>query len=288
MSDEHMSDKDMDAVLREWTQDAPAGQPDRSRVVGDVVRQLGSTRRRRRRWWLQRLFSRKPDEPAAVDKAQYQPSPIPASNGHTPTVIGRTTSMLSPVKAITAGALVFAIGGAFLIAQPFDRQGGGVPGAESGVAAAPAWVTATVSFTANCDFGDTAIEDGVTQERGMNCQGQQWMSDDPRLDGTANVAHNADSFDVDGQGYSLVTSVVEVSNDTGGWQCTNADRVVSPADTLFQTSRLDGDRLSRIDYGDNDGLSAIHVIDFTTAPKTVEGLIFPGEMPPMPDFPTAE
>ncbi|MEA2026800.1 MAG: hypothetical protein U9O18_08910, partial [Chloroflexota bacterium] len=39
--------------------------------------------------------------------------------------------MLSPVKAITAGAIIFALGGAFLIAQPFDREGGGVPGAES-------------------------------------------------------------------------------------------------------------------------------------------------------------
>ena len=75
MSDEHMSDKVMEAVLREWTQDAPAGQPDRIRVVGNVVRQLGSTRRRRRRWWLQRLFNRKPDEPAAIDTTDDQPNP---------------------------------------------------------------------------------------------------------------------------------------------------------------------------------------------------------------------
>ena len=38
--------------------------------------------------------------------------------------------MLSPVKAITAGALVFALSGAFLIAQPFDQQAS-VPGAQS-------------------------------------------------------------------------------------------------------------------------------------------------------------
>ena len=37
--------------------------------------------------------------------------------------------MFSPVKAITAGALVFALGGVLLIAQPFDQQGGSVPGA---------------------------------------------------------------------------------------------------------------------------------------------------------------
>jgi hypothetical protein len=36
--------------------------------------------------------------------------------------------MLSPVKAITAGALVFAIGGVMLVAQPFEQQVG-LPGA---------------------------------------------------------------------------------------------------------------------------------------------------------------
>lgn len=286
MSDEHMSDKDMEAVLDEWTQDAPPGQLDRSRVVGDVVSQLGSTRRRRRRWWLQRLLSRKkPDESAATEKTPSEPSPIPAASGHTPTVLGRTSSMLSPVKAITAGALIFAVGGAFLIAQPLQQQGS-VPGAEA-EAVAPAWVTANVQF-GDCDFGETTIEDGVTQERGMNCWGQRWTSDDPRLDGEGRVAHNADSFDVDGQGYSLVTSIVEVSNDEGGWQCTNADRVVSPADVLFQTSRLDGDRLSCVGYGDNQGLSAILTAKWVGFPMTVEGLIFSGEMPPMPEFASSE
>ena len=52
-----------------------------------------------------------------------------------------------------------------------------------------------MSFTASGDFGDAATEDGLTQERGMNCRGQIWRSDDPRLDGTANAA-NVDSFDV--------------------------------------------------------------------------------------------
>ena len=41
---------------------------------------------------------------------------------------GRTQTMFSPTKAITAGALVFAIGGVMLIAQPLQQQGS-VPGA---------------------------------------------------------------------------------------------------------------------------------------------------------------
>ena len=282
-----MNDDRLLLEMRRWLHEERVALPDAEEAGQQIASQLPTIRQRRRRWWRLPFLARTPKPPAATDTTEYQPGPIPASNGHAPTVIGRTSSMLSPVKAITAGAFVFAIGSAFLIAQPFQQQGS-VPGAESGVAAAPAWVTATVLFSPNCDFGDTATEDGVTQERGMNCQGQTWTSDDPRLDGRANLAHNADSFDVDGQGYSLVTSAVEVITDGGGWQCTNADRVVSPADTLFQTSRLDGDRLSCVGYGDNDGLSAILVIDFISAPKTVEGLIFPGEMPPMPEFPSSE
>ena len=38
--------------------------------------------------------------------------------------------MISPLKAITAGVFIFAIGGAVLLAEPFDQQGS-VPGAPS-------------------------------------------------------------------------------------------------------------------------------------------------------------
>jgi len=288
MSTEHRESD----LIRSWLDESYEAERDPHEYLDHLLDEVPDTPQQRHRRWPFPLFRRQAHTPTATptttDTTEYQPSPIPASNGHTPTVIGRTQSMLSPVKAITAGAIVFAIGGAFLIAQPFDQQGSGVPGAESGVAAAPAWVTATVQFSQNCDFGDTATEDGVTQERGMNCQGQTWTSDDPRLDGTSNAASNADSFDVDGQGYSLVTSAIEVFTDEGGWQCTNADRVVSPADTLHQTSRFDGDRFSCVGTGGYEGLSAILVAEWPGFNNTVEGLIFSGEMPPMPEFPSSE
>lgn len=227
--------------LRAFYREEPVVRPNRARVTRAVLDEIHARPQDGRSGWrlpaLRRGEATAPSA-TATDTHAYLPHPIQATNGKRATVIGRTQSMLSPVKAVTAGAIVFAIGGAFLIAQPFDQQGSGVPGAASGVAAAPAWVTATVQFSQNCDFGDTATEDGVTQERGMNCQGQTWTSDDPRLHGTSNAASNAVSFEVDGQGYSLVTSTIEVITDDGGWQCTNADRVVSPADTLFQTSRF--------------------------------------------------
>ena len=58
--------------------------------------------------------------------------------------------MFSPVKAITAGALVFALGGMFLIAQPFGQQGATVPGAATDEVAPNTEFTAEWGFTSGC------------------------------------------------------------------------------------------------------------------------------------------
>ena len=80
--------------------------------------------------------------------------------------------MFSPVKAITAGALVFAIGGAFLIAQPFGQQGDSAPGAQStflpGV---------EVTVTPTCDV--------------PRCT---WTASDPRLTGTVTIRNGTSTF----------------------------------------------------------------------------------------------
>ncbi len=111
------------------------------------------------------LFDRKAHELTATGMTDYQPSPIPATNGHAPTVIGRTQTMFSPVKAITVGALVFAIGGTFLIAQPFGQQGDSVPGAQS--AFLPG---VEVTVTQTCDFPVCT-----------------WTASDPRLTGASTI-----------------------------------------------------------------------------------------------------
>jgi hypothetical protein len=72
--------------------------------------------------------------------------------------------MFSPVKAITAGALVFALGGAFLIAQPFDQQGS-VPGA-----ATDAEPAQTVEVTGQVTFSHPTHP-------------EVWTTNDPRLTG---------------------------------------------------------------------------------------------------------
>jgi hypothetical protein len=53
----------------------------------------------------------------------------PSARGPYGRVTGRTQVMFSPLKVTITAALVVALGGVFLIAQPFDRQEGSVPGA---------------------------------------------------------------------------------------------------------------------------------------------------------------
>ncbi len=109
--------------VRSWLKDEDVVPPDAEQAGRLVAAELPETRQLRRTRWSLPTLTRKNSSPTIDQTTAYQPSPIPATNGHTPTVIGRTQSMLSPVKAITAGALVFAIGGALLIAQPFEQQG---------------------------------------------------------------------------------------------------------------------------------------------------------------------
>ena len=134
-----MTNKQLSPVVRAWLQRTDVGPEDVHRSTGLVSARVEQTRQRGR-WWPLPPIRHDHQPPTTDQTSNAQPSPIPASNGHTPTVIGRTQSMLSPVKAITAGALVFAIGGALLIAQPFDQHGS-VPGAAT---ADPAMMTEEV------------------------------------------------------------------------------------------------------------------------------------------------
>ena len=123
------------------------------------------------------------------------PTSIPAANGQTPTITGRTTSMLSPAKAITAGALVLAVSGAFLVAQPF-QQPSAVPGAED-EATEP--IPPTIVSGGMVDWGEgsyedetEAMEDGVLRRRGLHFEGARFEMDDPRLTGDVSYENVSD------------------------------------------------------------------------------------------------
>lgn len=112
--------------------------------------------------------------------------------------------MFSPAKSITAGVLVFALGGVLLIAQPFDQRGVVAPGAETDAEpAAPVEVSGQhIGYDPN-DDQDYAI--------------QMWSMSDPRLDGTFKwFAHGGMDPDIGPIGFEVWAYVIE--NDEGTWR----------------------------------------------------------------------
>jgi hypothetical protein len=260
------------------------------------------TRQLRRWWWLPPFVHRMPDSPSrphAVDHTtDYQPSPIPASNGHTPTAIGRTQSMLSPVKAITAGAIVFAIGGAFLVTQPIGQQAGNVPAAESeGAISAPVEFTAHVSQATDCFSRDSeAVVDGVEQIRGTRCRTAVEDSTDPRFSGTWLFVHSEDGYGMGpevrtatGEGAPTVWTVeYRVENDDGAWQSGPVSGIEFAEREMMVAPVFTGE-------GAYEGLTAIvemsdRETDIQTGSSdaTLRGAIFGGSPPPPSGFPANE
>jgi len=126
-----MSDEKLAPVLRSWLKTREVAPPDATQSVAHVMARVPRTRQRGH-WWPMPVFGRASVAPPAVSSTALPPTPIPSTHGHTLTITGRTHVMFSPVKVIAAAALAFALGSVALIAQPFDQQGGSVPGAAPG------------------------------------------------------------------------------------------------------------------------------------------------------------
>jgi hypothetical protein len=164
-----MKDEKYTPEVGSWLKGREVPPPDSKQTASQVVARLPKVRQRSR-WWPLPII-RPATKPSSTEQiTDPQITPALATNGHSPTVLGRTQSMFSPVKAITAGALVFAIGGALLVAQPFGQQGS-VPGA-----ATDAEPAQTVEVTGQVRFS------------GSGGSIETWTTDDPRLTGTGKWA----------------------------------------------------------------------------------------------------
>ena len=192
--------------------------------------------------------------------------------------------MFSPVKAITAGAIVFALGGVLLIAQLFDQQGANVPAAGSGPATVdPVWVTGTEALGAACEDATSSIDDGVVlRVRGWHCDQQTWESSDPRLTGDVTAAWNADVYRrEDGEYTALAAGTYDLGNDGGSWHCEYADAL-----KYTPSAETDGlnDKTARCTGGDGySGLTAVLFFRWTGNATSIEGLLFGGDVPPLPE-----
>lgn len=257
-----MNDERLGQEISDFYRETDVMPPDSKGSAREVAARLPHVEQVKRRRW----------RPTWLTRVTHQPSPIPASNGHTPTVIGRTQSMLSPVKAITAGAIVFAIGGAFLIAQPFDQQSS-VPGAATDEGPpAPVEVTGTSALYGCPDPGTT--EDSGIFERtiGGTCQ-SHWTFSDERLSGTATNVANEDNYN-DGTELSLGTFSLSIENDQGSWRMRPGFWLDFPdaPEVAAEVWVMDGE-------GAYDGLTAVLVVEDWTP----HGFIFESEMLPPPE-----
>ena len=191
--------------------------------------------------------------------------------------------MFTPVKAITAGALVFAIGGAFLIAQPF-QQTASVPGAEA-EPVEPTWVTGTGFWAPSCSGPDSREVDGiVTRDRGRVCEPTRYEMSDPRLSGEASWRWNTDIYETADGSVAFLHGATYLRNDGGGWTCPVMRLQIDATSTAQFNS---DDVMLCTGDGGYEGLSAL-VVEETGPSGNVQALIFSGDAPPLPDPPPAE
>lgn len=162
--------------------------------------------------------------------------------------------MLSPVKAITVGALVFAVGGVLLIAQPFDQQGS-VPGANAEVAP-PVEFTAMLA-SGPCEGGTREWVGDAQQFRGETCK-VWWEPSEPMLEGAGTLSLNSNGYR-DVSGFRVTTLVHGIVNEQGAWRerprVTDNDEDWSGVLDSF-TLVMDGE-------GDYEGLAVVAEAEWT-------------------------
>ena len=169
--------------------------------------------------------------------------------------------MLSPVKAIITGVLVFALGGLFLVAQPVDRPEV-LPGAQMTDVQMTELPGVTVTAAQDCVEAD-APPDVCT-----------WTASDPRLTGTATAQFTGDiSDDRPGEGARTGFSWLDVmlEGPEGSW---SGHEYLMWTDPFQHFILLSGD-------GAYDGW---HYVAMATAeaPPRIDwtGLVYEGELPP--------
>lgn len=191
--------------------------------------------------------------------------------------------MFSPVKI--AIALVFAIGGAVFIAQPFEQRGS-LAGAEA-VPVEPTWVTGTAYWAPSCSGPESTESDGdKRRELGRVCEPTRWEMSDPRLSGEASWRWNTDVYRTATDGFRAVIHGAEyLRNEGGGWTCPIL-RLADSGSSMTQYNSSD----MQLCVGDGgyEGLSALVVNGGNQASTPMVALLFPGDIPPLPEPPADE
>lgn len=280
-----MTGRPDDTRLHDWLDGTVGQTPDPVTGTRQVMSQVGETSQVGR-WLPFPVRQRRPGSTrtsAIDDTIEYQVSPIPATNGHTPIVIGRTSSMFSAVQAISVGALAVALGGVMLIVQPSGRQGGGAPGAEA-EAIASTWVTGNITHAPGCTGPDSTQDGDVRHDWNSVCEPQTWTSSDERFTGKVSARFNEDVHQTDQGTISVNTAAYYLRNGDGGWACSTSSLLKGSG---YYPETVTGDTVRCVGEGGYEGLSALLVVQDEPLEPFV-GLIFSGDFPPVPDAPAAE
>jgi hypothetical protein len=184
--------------------------------------------------------------------------------------------MLNSVKTITAAALVLGLSAAFLVAQPSDRLGGGVPGAEQEAEPAPpVFVTGKVVGYGECGGSAGNRTGSRVEDHGMTCEVKmEW--NDPRLDGTNTYVDIGVEY-TDSSGLEIGHYVHNIVTDDGAWRMRPQFRIDSAdgPENFTGTWVLDGE-------GAYEGLIAVLAkSELDSVPLT--GYIISGDLPPAPE-----
>lgn len=239
--------------LKDWLQDS-ANHTDPFATAEKVLADVPKTRQRSR-WW--------PLRPARRTRT-HDTIPDPT---------GRIRLMLSPVTAISAGALAVALGAAMLIAQPLDRSTS-APAAEGPTTPTVVEVTGT-SAAGPCDrvadYQQTAFGYRLL---GRSCH-PEWEFSDERLNGAGTNWHNVHGYRGDG-GVVVESYSFMIENDDGAWRLRpqillGSNGVAEPSWPAVWV--LDGE-------GAYDGLTAVLTVD----DYIPHGYIIDGELPPAPEI----
>jgi hypothetical protein len=153
-------------------------------------------------------------------------------------------------------------------------------------AVVPTRVTGEVGWGLSCTGPDTVVEGDVIHERNWDCSPQPWTASDPRLVGASVSRWNNDAYLVDGTYIVVLTSHEVLTNDGGAWVCTGTG--------LYEGLELDGLELlgdmttTCVGQDGYEGLTAVLVRRQGERAEEFVGLIFSGDLPPLPEPRAAE
>lgn len=204
-----MNDDRLTTALGSFYKGTAPTPPDPELGLERVMTRVRKTRQRGR-WWPLPIFRRA----SAIPDPAHRSTSAQSTNGYRTTTIGRTHFMFSPVKAITAGAVIFAIGGVLLIAQPSDQQRGSLPSAA--VDAEASW--AAVTGTSGCGLGTAGVaKDGPPHSLANHILRCSDSSTDPRVSGPSTVVINLETWD-EREGYNAVAWLdYTIEGPEGAW-----------------------------------------------------------------------